>query len=140
VLWIAAVAGLAGLLTLIPLTTHSDENKGVAFLPSPIDVLTNDSSKEQIKEAINFVANKYGLNSKGLYGLIQCESSLNPYAVGDSGKARNLAQFHKPTFNHFCKGEYDNAKDQLICLAQMLKDGLGSHWTCLWAYETTQNK
>jgi len=118
----------------IPLTIHSDENKGVAFLPSPIDVLTNDSSKEQIKEAINFVSEEYGLDNDGLYRLILCESSLNPYSVGDSGKARNLAQFHKPTFDHFCSGEYDNAKDQLICLAQMLKNGLGSHWTCLYAY------
>lgn len=129
-LWIAAVAGLVGFLTLIPLTIHSDENKGVAFLPSPLDVLTNNSTKEQIKEAIKFASEKYGGNYYQLYKTIECESSFDTKAIGDSGKAFGLGQYHKPTFERFCKGDYYSAKDQLICMSKMFKDGLTGHWTC----------
>jgi len=65
-----------------------------------------------------------------LYKVIECESSWNTNAVGDSGLAFGLAQFHKPTFLAFCEGNYYNPFNQLKCFTQMMSKGLGRHWTC----------
>ena len=126
------VAGL-----VIPNYTNSNQSKAPQ---TAYETMSNQSGKEQIKQAISEIAIKYGIDKGGYYRLIMCESSLNTEAVGDSSKAFSLLQFHKPTFYHFCEGDYYSAKDQLNCGARMISEGLGSHWTCLWAYETTQNK
>jgi hypothetical protein len=66
--------------------------------------------------------------------IISKESSWNPYAIGDNGKAYGLAQFHKETFDMFSKKygislDYYNSKDQIILLILMFNDGYGYHWT-----------
>lgn len=66
---------------------------------------------------------------------INCESQWNITALGDSGKAYGLAQFHEPTFNQFRDESnldvyYDGAKDQLELMAWAFQNGLQSHWTC----------
>jgi hypothetical protein len=138
VLWIAAVAGLAGILTLYPLTTNSDENKGVAFLPTPIDVLTNDSTKEQIIEAINFVSEEYGLNRTEFYETLFGESSLNTNA--DNGISAGLAQFTKETWLENCS-DIDDRKDlkkSLECAAKLWKSGEQWRWD-VWCQKFGRN-
>ena len=130
-LWIAAVAGLAGLLTLIPLTTHSDENKGVVFLPSPIDVLTNDSSKEQIKEAINFVVNKNGWNERDIFELQETvfgESGYDPNA--DNGISAGLSQFTLSTWIENCSNKDDrkDPKKSIKCMVRLWEKGEQHRW------------
>jgi hypothetical protein len=73
---------------------------------------------------------QYGLNYDVLYKVIHCESSWNPNAVGDNGLAFSVAQFHRPTFNYFCKGEYENPYHQIDCMAYMFSIGKQYHWTC----------
>lgn len=99
-----------------------------------LNTLTNDSGERQIKQAISEVANKYGIKDAGLSRLIECESNFKTEIYGDNGKAFSLMQFHKPTFETFCDGNYYSAKDQIICGSKMIKNNLGSHWTCIWAY------
>lgn len=115
----------------IPLKTNGDESKALPSPPkSPIELLSEKPSVRQIKEAIVFISDKYGLNETELYQTLKCESGFRFDAVGDNGKAKNVAQFHLPTFKKYCSGDYNSAKDQLICMAQMWQKGLQRHWTC----------
>lgn len=82
------------------------------------------------KIALGQFAVKYGGNYYELYKVVQCESSWRDDVYGDGGRAFGLAQFHKPTFEQYCEGDYCNAYDQLECMTIMIKDGLGRHWTC----------
>jgi hypothetical protein len=120
----------------MPITIHSDVDKAVSYL-SPIDVLSENPSPEAIKEAITYISKKYLLDESQLLQVIKCESSFNHNQYGDSGKAFGLAQFHKPTFNQYCKGNYYSAKDQLICLAEMWQNGKQKHWSCWKKYFTS---
>jgi len=71
-----------------------------------------------------------GGNYYELYKVIECESSWNSNAIGDLGKAFGLAQFHKPTFDRFCEGEYKNPFDQIKCFVKMAAEKGQQHWTC----------
>ena len=69
--------------------------------------------------------------------LIKYESSGNPLAVGDSGKAIGILQFHEPTFQRYCVdkyGYYDDIWDAEIaknCVAEMLEENINNidHWS-----------
>jgi len=129
ILSILALIGLA-----IPNTTYSDDNKSAAFL-NPLESLSDNPTTAQIKLAITFVANKYGLKEAGFYKLIECESQfLHKDQWGDNYKAYGILQYHKDTFLENCAGDYYSAKDQLTCGAEMIKKGMGRRWTCIWAY------
>ncbi|QGH73346.1 MAG: transglycosylase-like protein [Siphoviridae sp. cttb18] len=83
------------------------------------------------KSVLSYYSVVYELNREKLYSTINCESTFRHEGLfGDSGKAYGIAQFHKPTFDLFCDGEYTDQNDQLFCFAKMVKEGLGSHWTC----------
>ena len=65
--------------------------------------------------------------------LIKYESGGNPDAVGDSGKANGILQFHKPTFQHHCVDkhryeieDYKNPTIQMECTDRMLIDDFSS--------------
>ena len=80
---------------------------------------------------VGLAADKYGIDEMRFIKLIQCESGFNEKAIGDKGKAFGLLQFHRPTFDLYCQGEYTNSKDQIRCAAKMISQNLGSiHWTC----------
>jgi len=67
--------------------------------------------------------------------LIQNESSWNPQAIGDSGLAHGILQFHEPTFQHYCVQKYGlendiwNPEIQMLCCYNMLQEGLQMHWS-----------
>lgn len=89
------------------------------------------------KEQISFYASKYGASEKELLAVAKCESQFNPKAVGDKGKAKNIYQYHKPTFDSFSKlmGEkldYNSYHDQAKLTAYIFSKHpkLKSHWTC----------
>lgn len=89
-----------------------------------------EPTKENLKLFLAQMSQKYGGNYYELYKVIECESNFVWNAIGDNGKAVSVAQYHKPTFNQFCKGNYYNPYDQLECFARMVKEKLGHHWTC----------
>jgi hypothetical protein len=128
-----ATAVITGLL--IPHYINGNQSK--ASQPqTALSTLSDTSTISQIKQAISEISIKYNLNEAGLARLIKCESSFNHNQYGDSGRAWGILQFHKPTFEHFCKGDYKNIKDQLECGARMISEGLGFHWTCMKNYLT----
>lgn len=85
-----------------------------------------------IPELIDYLATE---NATQLKKVAWCESSYNPKAIGDGGKAKNILQFHEPTFSQFSKemGEplnYDSAYDQIKLANYMWNKGKQHHWTC----------
>ena len=80
-------------------------------------------------------AAQYGIDANVFKKVMFCESSNNPKAVGDGGRARNVMQFHKPTFDAYAKkyGEeldYNSYHDQIELAAYMFSKGQQGHWTC----------
>jgi hypothetical protein len=73
--------------------------------------------------------------------VIACESRYEPTSKGDGGRANNVGQFHKPTFERLSKlmGEeldYNSYYDQTKLLAWSLDNGYGANWT---AYRAIKN-
>lgn len=90
-----------------------------------------------VQEAISYYSKLYDTSSTEISRVIFCESSNNPNAKGDGGRAFGVAQFHKPTFDSFSKlmGEkldYYSYHDQIKLMAWIWKNypQYKSHWTC----------
>lgn len=109
-----------------------NEQLGELMMTQNNSILTKTQviGKSELLIEIETIAHKYGISGNRFLKLIKCESSLNTEAVGDNGKAYSLLQFHESTFNLYCKGNYYNYHDQLVCGAQMISSGLSYHWTC----------
>lgn len=117
---------------MIPLTTSGEIGKAPQIPLSPIESLSEKPTTAQVKLAVVYLAENMGLNKISFYNTINCESqfSYQPKGWNDGGLAYGVAQFHKGTFNKYCKGNYHSAKDQLVCMGSMWKMGLQSQWTC----------
>lgn len=67
--------------------------------------------------------------------LISClawyESSWRTDVYGDGGRAYGPLQYHEPTFEAYCEGDYKDPFDQIDCADRMLQEDFGniSHWT-----------
>lgn len=90
-----------------------------------------------VKETISYFAEIHDANETELLGVAKCESSYNPKATGDGGKAKNVFQYHRPTFEAFSKllGEkldYYSYYDQSKLTAFIWKNypQYKNHWTC----------
>lgn len=55
------------------------------------------------REVITYYSNLYGADEVTLMKMATCESTMNPKAIGDGGRARNIFQYHKPTFDRYSK-------------------------------------
>ena len=70
--------------------------------------------------------------------LVKCESSGNPKAIGDNGRAKSILQFHEPTFKRYCIDRYGLPNDiwdpeiQRECCDRMLVENFENvnHWSC----------
>ena len=94
-------------------------------------------SEYSVQEMITHYAKLYGANEKELMVVAKCESGFKPNAIGDGGKARNIYQYHKPTFDRFSKllGEdldYNSALDQIKLTSFIFAEypQYKKHWTC----------
>ena len=90
-----------------------------------------------VKGMISYYAEQYGANEHQLMVVAFCESGYRPNAVGDGGRAKNIFQFHEPTFDRFSRllGEelnYNSAHDQAKLAAFIFAHypQYRSHWTC----------
>jgi hypothetical protein len=124
------VIGTLGTATLA--TAPNNEPLGELMIIQNNSLLTKTQveGKSELLIEIETVARNNGISEQRFLSLIKCESSLNKEAIGDSGRAYGLLQFHKPTFKQYCEGNYYNYLDQLQCGASMIKSGLSYHWTC----------
>ncbi len=90
-----------------------------------------------VKETISYYASINEVSERELMLVAKCESSFNPKATGDGGRAKNIFQYHKPTFDSFSKllGEeldYHSYNDQAKLTAYIWANypKYKSHWTC----------
>jgi len=100
------------------------------YQPTPFDVLSETPTPEELKLVVVWLANEYGLDEDRFYETIKCESGFKFNAIGDNGLAYGVAQFHKPTFDHYCLGDYKSAKAQIMCMVGMWILGEEHQWTC----------
>ena len=118
---------IGAILTVILITTVSPV---MAQAPTETKVLS-------VKETIAFYAEQNGANKEELLKVAKCESSFNPKATGDGGRAKNIFQYHYPTFVAFSKlmGEdldYHSYTDQskLTSWIWVHYPQYKKHWTC----------
>ncbi len=88
-----------------------------------------------VKQTVAHYARVYGVKRGELEKVIKCESNWSESAIGDHGKAHNIAQFHEDTFLRWSKqmGEtlnWDSAHDQAKVMAWAFSKGYKSSWTC----------
>ena len=117
---------------MIPLKTTGDESKAVR-LQTPLDVLSAQSTKEQIKEAVVFVANNKEIASQ-MIALADCESGFKDICIIDTNKKLScgIFMFQEATMKGYCPAmEWGtgHVADSIECAAKMIKDGLLKvHW------------
>ena len=106
-------------------------------LPTKADMTYIPPRVLGVQETIAKYAEIYNAPEKELLTVAFCESSYNPKAVGDSGKARNIFQYHRPTFERFAElmGEdldYYSYHDQAKVTAWVFANypQYKKHWTC----------
>lgn len=98
-----------------------------------------------LADQINYFANLYGVDSRLVSKVIECESDGQHEAVGDGGRSRGIGQFQKPTFesleelyfkeyNEYL--DYESEFDQIKLLTWSIANGHGRNWT---AYRAIKN-
>jgi len=90
-----------------------------------LGVLTGDWAKNDIRSLIR---EKYPEMANLLICIAQKESSLNPNAIGDKGKAKGLFQIHTDKHDITDECAFD-IECSLDFTAQKIKEGKGFLWT-----------
>ena len=105
-----------------------------AEAPTPAPIIVKDMT---VEETISYYAELYGASEKELRKVAYCESSFNPQAIGDHGHAKNVMQFHEPTFDYFSQEmgvelTYNSYNDQIRLASWMFgtHPETKKHWTC----------
>lgn len=62
--------------------------------------------------------------------VLECESSLNPKAVGDGGNSYGIAQIHLPSHPNISKAEALDAEFSIKFMAENFSKGKAKLWTC----------
>ncbi len=85
-------------------------------------------------EQINHFAKIYNVDGSLVSAMVKCESKGDIDAVGDSGRAFGILQYHKASFERHSKlfGEeldYYSSYDQIKLTSWALSKGYGREWT-----------
>jgi hypothetical protein len=128
----------AFLLAAFGRTAQAQEIPPGDLVRPPIMLSVSTSSPEWVKLRIQHFADLYGVSSKTMRDVVNCESGYNPEANGDystttqSYTSHGLVQIHKvPGVHEDITHEQAHDIDfSLDFLAKNLKDGKGSMWTC----------
>lgn len=112
---------------MTPTKIHGDISEPEMI--NPFESLSETPTPEEIKEAIVYISENKEVADQ-ILNTVQCESSFRYNVYGDGGLAFGVAQFHKPTFDGYCNGDYYSTKDQLTCMIKMFRAGQSYHWTC----------
>lgn len=112
---------LAGLFAIAVLPAN-------AQAPSPEIAPT---APQTVESMITLSAEKYAVERRVLARLLNCESGLNPRAIGDNGTSFGIAQFHHPERDWGITVEQAFDPEFAIDLtARSISKGLGPKWTC----------
>ncbi|MCK9370872.1 transglycosylase SLT domain-containing protein [Candidatus Dojkabacteria bacterium] len=127
------VLGLA-----IPRTTKSDVDETVQIQLNPLESLSLTPTTEEVKQALVYVANKYGLEESQLLKTSQCESGFRYSAVGKAGEI-GVLQYMPSTWVYWNKErgtnlDIHNTREQIDMVVWAWKNNLQSHWSCFNLY------
>lgn len=116
---------------------------GKVHAEAPEPVIQTEWTVQEIKDLVDYYADKHKLSRQVLHKVISCESQYNEKAVNwkDSHKlskgSHGVAQFSKETFLGFAKQmdrpDYNdpyNPKQALDVSSWAIKNGYGNQWTC----------
>ncbi len=129
---------LATSLLVTPQWALQNQDSTITIRPEAVvvDACQADSKgKECVLGLIKKWANIYDVPVDLAVEIADCESELKVDAVGDSGKAYGVYQFHKPTFKEFSeklgvKLDYMNTEDNVRLAMWGLANEKGHHWSC----------
>ena len=80
---------------------------------------------------IDYYADKWGVEAKILRQVILCESSFDPYAVGDDDQSYGLAQIYMPVWGETISIEQaTNPHFAINFMAEKISQNRGYLWTC----------
>ena len=110
---------------------------------APAPIVKTEWSVQEVKDLVDYYADKHKLSRQVLHKVIACESQYNEHAVNwkDSHRlskgSHGVAQFSRETFIGFAKQmdrqDYDNPynPNQALDVASWaIKNGYGNQWTC----------
>jgi len=132
---VTVVALLVILGILIPRTIKSDIDETTQVL-NPIESLSYTPTIDEVKRALVYAAEIYGLNESQLLRVANCESGFKYTAVGKAGEI-GILQFMPSTWEYWNKElgvNYDiySSKDQIYLVAWAWNNGYQNHWTCFF--------
>lgn len=108
---------------------------------TPLQVSGQPPNQPQIMETIHtlentvyFFSDKYSVDPMLILNMIKCESKGNPQAIGDSGLAKGIMQYHTETFIRHSKefGEVldiNSQYDQIKLAVWAISTNKGNEWT-----------
>ena len=131
---IIAFASSAYSPTIIPLERNlvlTNENTLISISPPFLSrqYILGSRIDSSINSRLISLVEKYSVSYEEMYFTLKGESGFNEKAIGDNGLAFGIAQFHRPTFDRFCEGNYYNTNDQLECMARLFSEGKEYHWS-----------
>lgn len=99
-------------------------------IKNPLDVLTDTSTTSEIKQAISYIAIKYGLDYEKFVYTVEHESSFDPHAISPGGSSVGPSQYTLPTWLQYCSDKDDRTDiaKSLNCMGYMWSIGLQYHW------------
>jgi len=111
---------------------------------APAPIVKTEWSVQEVKDLVDYYADKHGLSRQVLHKVISCESQYNQMAYNgndkhaDSVGSLGVAQFGISTFKGFAKQmgrtDYDNPynPNQALDVASWaIKNGYGNQWSCM---------
>lgn len=118
------------LTLLVAITAHPIALE--ADIPPPVPIVKKPLTVQQTISKFASPNDKVELLS-----VAKCESNFNPKAIGDSGKAKNIFQYHEKTFDRFSlllgeELDYNSYYDQSKLTGWVWENrpDLKNHWTC----------
>jgi len=112
---------------------------------SPIESLSDTPTIEEVKQALVYAANKYGLNETHLLRVSSCESGFKYTAVGKAGEI-GILQYMPSTWVYWNKERIKelgymtrpldiySTRDQIIMVGWAWNKNYQSHWVCFTKY------
>lgn len=94
-------------------------------------ISSQDKEKDQnVHNIVSIASQAYNVNLELMEGIIKCESSFNPGAIGDYGHSFGLVQIFLPAHPDISKEEALNPFFSAFYLAQQISLGHASMWSC----------
>lgn len=119
------------LLLIFPLLSVSlFIGKVNAEAPTEKMVEKTEWTVQEVKDLVDYYADKYGVSRTTMQKVVNCESSYNYKAVGDGGKSFGLSQIHTPSHPSITYKESTNPNFALDFMASNISKGKGNMWTC----------